>query len=72
MVVTVMRSTFTKAEPITIKYRDFSSYNKILFGNDLKRNLVNQPNNYDTFERIFLGNLNTHAPQKTKQITNHM
>ena len=63
MVVTVMRSTFTKAEPITVKYRDFSRYNKILFGNDLKRNLVNQPNDYDTFERIFLASL---APQKTK------
>ena len=72
MVVTVMRSTFPKAEPITIKYRDFSRYNKISFGNDLKRNLVNQPNDYDTFERIFLGSLDTHAPQKTKLLrANH-
>ena len=72
MIVTVMRSTFPKAEPITIKYRDFSRYNKILFRNDLKRNLENQPNDYDTFERIFLGSLDTHAPQKTKLLrANH-
>ena len=35
MIVTVMRSTFPKVKPKTIKYRDYSKYNKVAFGNDL-------------------------------------
>ena len=53
MIVTVMRSTFPKAKPKSIKYRDFSKYSKLGFGNDLGTFLENQPKNYDTFEKIY-------------------
>ena len=61
-----MRSTFPKVKPKTIKYRDFSKYDKTEFGHDLRKNLENQPNTYETFDRIFLETLEAHAPQKTK------
>ena len=72
MILTVLRTTFPKVTPQTIKYRDYSSYNKTNFGFDLRKNLENQPGDYDTFEKIFLETLDTHAPRKTKLIrANH-
>ena len=72
MIVTVMRTTFPKREPQIIKYRDFSKYNKVTFGNDLRKNLENQPSDYDTFEKLFLETLEIHAPKKTKVLrANH-
>ena len=72
MIITVMRTTFPKAEPRTIKYRNYSKYSKVAFRNDLGKRLKNQPTNYDTFEEIFLKTLDVHAPQKTKVIrANH-
>ena len=72
MIITVMRTTFPKAEPRTIKYRNYSKYSKVAFGNDLGKRLEQQPTNYDTFEEIFLKTLDVHAPQKTKVIrANH-
>ena len=68
MIVTVMRTTFKKAEPITIHYRDYSHYDKKAFGNDLQQKLVRQPREYDAFEEIFLGVLDIHAPKKSRLV----
>ena len=72
MTVTVMRTTFPKVEPRSIKYRDYSKYNKDMFGYDLKEKLKNQPGDYDTLEKIFLETLDIHAPQKTKLVRANM
>ena len=72
MIVTVMRATFSKVEPKTVRYRDFSKYNSTDFGLDLDRRMRNQEINYDAFEKTFLETLEAHAPQKSKVIrTNH-
>ena len=73
MTVTVMKSTFPKAQPKIMKYRDFSKYKKEEFGKDLKMKLIRQPQiTYETFENVFLKTLDEFAPQKTKVVrANH-
>ena len=72
MIVTVMRTTFPKTEPLVVRYRDYSKYNSTDFGIDLGRRLRNVPDTYDAFERTFLDTLDFHAPQKSKVIrANH-
>ncbi len=68
MIVTVMRTTFKKAEPITIHYRDFSHYDKKAFGNDVQQKLEGQPREYDALEKSFLEVLDVHAPQKSRLV----
>ena len=72
MVVTVMRTTFPKTGPLTVRFRDFCKYDSTAFGIDLDRRMRNQPVNYDTLEKIFLETLDLHAPQKSKVVrANH-
>ena len=72
MTLTVMKSTFPKVKPKSIKYRNFSKYNRNAFGNDLKMKLEGQLPNYETFEKVFLETMDAHAPQKTKVVrANH-
>ena len=67
-----MKSTFPKAKPKVIKYRDFSKYKKHSFKSDLKRKMEGQELYYDNFEKLFLKTLDAHAPQKTKVVrANH-
>merc|ERR1712015_143827 len=66
MIVTVMRTTFQKAQPNTVHYRDYSKYDKIAFGRDVQNRLENQPSRYDAFEKSFLEALDIHAPQKSR------
>jgi predicted transport protein len=69
MIITVMRTTFPKAPPTIIKYRDYSKYDSEAFGIDLNTRISNQTIvNYDTFENIFLQTLEKHAPQKSKVV----
>ena len=64
-----MRTKFPKTQPTTVKYRDYSKYNKIDFGIELDKKLKNEADmTYDKFETIFLETLETHAPQKSKVI----
>ena len=50
-------------------YRDFSKYNVDHFTEELKINLESQGlKNYESFENIFLGVLNSHAPSEKKVI----
>ena len=72
MIVTVMRTTFPKTGPLTVRFRDFSKYDSTAFGIDLDRRMRNQPVNYDMFEKMFLETLDIHAPQKSKVVrANH-
>ena len=69
MIVTVLKTTFSKAKPNIIAYKDFSKFSESSFQNDLKRMLRNeQIKDYDSFEKIFLHSLNIHAPCKKKVI----
>ena len=69
MIITVLKTTFPKAKPRIVPYRDFSKYKKDNFGKELKANLQSKgKNNYESFENIFLDVLNSHAPPKKKVI----
>ena len=69
MIITVMRTTFPKAKPTIVKYRDFSKYDSEAFGIDLDTRMKNHSVvDYDTFDTIYLQTLEKHAPQKSKVI----
>ena len=69
MTVTVLKTTFSKSDPKTIIYRDYSSYSEIEFGNDLKRNLeIIEEGKYDDFEDVVKNTLEHHAPQKKRTV----
>ena len=69
MIVTVLKTTFPKAKPKIVHYRDFSRYRIEGFSRDLENNLKSKwQNNYESFETIFLNIFNNHAPIKKKVI----
>ena len=65
MVVTVLKTTFTKAKPKEIFYRSYKNFNNISFRENL-RNELSYGNvvNYSDFQLIFMHVLNNHAPLK--------
>ena len=65
MIVTVLKTTFPKAKPNVVTYRDFSNYRKEDFENELKINLESEgQKNYESFENVFLNTFNSYAPLK--------
>ena len=71
MTLTVLKTFFQKQAPITIKYRDYKSFDKPKFQmelddklNDFDKNDIN----YNSFETIFTKLLNEHAPIKEKYV----
>ena len=65
MTVTVLKTTFPKADPKIISFRDASQYSQEDFGNDLKRNLeIIEGGKYDDFEDVLKNTLNYYAPEK--------
>ena len=65
MIVTVLKTSYPKAQPKEIPYREFSKYNVKDFQQDLKVKLeADKGDTYDSFQTIFLDTLNVHAPQK--------
>ena len=67
MAVTVMKTTFPKAKPKVIQYRDYKSFVPKDFSFELKKKLQNQVvEDYAKFEEIFLESLEKHAPLKKK------
>ena len=68
MAVTVMKTTFPKAKPKVVQYRDYKNFNLQNFRQELREGLAHGRfiNTYDTFEDIFMLTLNKHAPQKSK------
>ena len=67
-VTTVLKASFKKALPKEIFYRDYKSFDKEVFQNELYLKLNNGLNikEYDLFEKIFLELLDEHAPIKKK------
>ena len=73
MTVTVLKTTFPKAKPKVVQYRDYSKFKKVTFNEALKMNLETlEEKNYDSFENSFLKTFNSHVPQKKKVLrANH-
>ena len=67
MVVTVMKSTFPKAQPKIVYYRDYKNFDLYAFRTDLRAQLsrINEKDYYH-FELTFLKVLEEHAPMKKK------
>ena len=65
-----MKTTFPKAQPKVIQYRDYKNFNKTNFRQELRMNITEMraKNSYDIFESVFLRTLNKHAPIKSKVI----
>ena len=67
MVVTVMKTTFPKAEPQILCYRDYKNFDLYNFRTDLREQLSRVPEkDYIHFEITFLKVLEQHAPMKKK------
>ena len=67
MVITVMKTTFPKAEPKIVYYRDYKNFDIYNFRTDLREQLSKSPeNDYFHFELTFLRVLEEHAPMKKK------
>ena len=67
LAVTVMKTTFPKAKPKTIQYRDYKNFALDNFKSELRCKLgKEETDNYATFELIFLEVLGNHAPMKRK------
>ena len=67
MVVTVMKTTFPKAKPQILYYRDYKNFDIYNFRTDLRNQLSKIPEkNYLQFEVTFLKVLKEHAPMKKK------
>ena len=73
MVVTALKSSFKKAKPTEIFYRDYKTFSPIKFKSELKCKLEEREVSiYEVFEKIFLEVLDKHAPVKKKSIrANH-
>ena len=73
MVLTVLKTTYPKAAPRVITYRDYSSYHATDFAKDLQRNLdLIQEGDYQPFEDVFVNTLQSRHPLKQKTIrANH-
>ena len=61
-----MRTTFPKAKPKIIEYRDYKRLNIDNFEYQLKNSIVHENLQYARFEKTFLEVLEEHAPIKKK------
>ena len=69
LVVTVMKTTFPKAEPKIIYYRDYKKFNLQDFRRELRSELRKSlVIGYAHFEHIFLAVLEKHAPMKQRTV----
>ena len=71
MIVTILKTTFSKQGPTVINYRNYKKYNEIAFRNDLREELGKiKPSdlNYSSFETAFDRVLDKHAPVKKKYV----
>ena len=67
MVVTVLKTTFPKAQPKIIQYRSYKNFDNQNFRIDL-RTKMDGTISYSEFEDIFLKTLEIHAPTKKKVV----
>ena len=64
----MVKSTFEKAEPIKLTYRDYKKFSFVRFKADLQNALKSCPSLYDSFEQCFSSRLHEYAPKKTKLV----
>ena len=68
LIYTMLKTTFSKAEPKLVHYREYETFNfenfKVSLGNALESCSVN----YDDSNQTFTSTLNQHAPRKKKWI----
>ena len=67
MIVTVLKTTFSKSKPIEMFYRCYKTYDHENFRKDL-RNALTDVSNYAEFETAYMNTLNKHAPYKKKTV----
>ena len=71
MTVTVLKTEYVKADPIQVNYRDYKNFNDVIFREELRTKLSEDPasnNDYNYFQNILYEVLNKHAPQKKKYL----
>ena len=66
MAVTVMKTTFPKAQPKIVYYRDYKNFDLSKFRQELRDELKKNDHGYFHFEVTFLRVLEKHAPMKQK------
>ena len=73
LVVTVLKTTFSKAKPQVISYRSYKHFDQETFRTRLRQNLEKSKSvHYTEFESIFLNTLDAQAPLKKKTLrANH-
>ena len=72
MVITVLKSSFKKAPPREISYRDYKNFDRDTFRDNLKEALKGNINGYQSFEEKFIEILGNQAPIKRKVVrANH-
>ena len=67
MILTVLKTSFTKSAPKKSVYRNYKNFNSHSFKIDLKKQLK-YTEFYESFENVFLNVLQKHAPLKTKVV----
>ena len=65
MIITVLKTTFTKGKPKEIIYRSFKNYDREIFSQHLEQKFIHCEN-YTQMDEHFLVLLNEHAPLKKK------
>ena len=71
MTVTILKTEYIKAEPIQIVYRNYNKYNPMIFCDELRNKLNQEPSSYvdyNKFQTILYSVLNKHAPIKNKYL----
>ena len=69
MTITVLKIYFKKNDPITINYRDYKSFDRQKFRNDLIRRLEQfESLSLEDFKNVFMLILDTYAPPKKKVV----
>ena len=71
MIVTVIKTTFMKANPRVITYRSYKHFDRVNFRKELKNKLYSHTDNinkYQQFESVFLNVLEGHDPLKKKTV----
>ena len=67
MIVTVLKTTFSKSKPTEMFCRCYKTYDHENFRKDL-RNALTEVSNYAEFETAYMNTLNKHAPYKKKTV----
>ena len=69
LIYTVLKSTYNKAPPKKLLYRDYKNWSEERWKMDLERNLcASHPASYSEFESVFMTTLEASAPLKTKVV----